>query len=206
MDNIKTAASTKWNEIKTTISGVVSNLKTDIESKWNTLKTNTLSVFDSIKNGVVNLFTNISTSIKSPINSIISLVENMVNKIIDGVNGAIDTLNNFSIDVPADVPVIGGKKWGFNISKLNSISIPRLADGAVIKPNQRFLAELGDQTKGVNIETPLSTMLDAFRGALAESGYGSGGDITIPVYIGSELIDEIIVDANNRDTYRNNGR
>ena len=49
-------------------------------------------------------------------------------------------------------------------------------------------------------------MLDAFRGALADGNYGSGGDITIPVYIGSELIDEIIVDANNRETYRNNGR
>ena len=89
---------------------------------------------------------------------------------------------------------------------MSNISIPRLANGAVIKPNQRFLAELGDQTSGINIETPLSTMLDAFRGALAEGGYGSGGDITIPVYIGGELLDEVVVNANNRDTYRNNGR
>ena len=49
-------------------------------------------------------------------------------------------------------------------------------------------------------------MLDAFRGALVESGYGSGGNITIPVYIGGELLDEVVVNANNRDTYRNNGR
>ena len=205
-DNIKTTASTKWEEIKSEISGIVKNLKTDIESKWGTLKTNTLSVFDSIKNGIVNLFTNIGTSIKNPINGIISLVESMVNKIIEGVNGAIDTLNKFNIDVPDGVPVIGGQNWGFSIEKISSITIPRLADGAVIKPNQRFLAELGDQTRGINIETPLSTMLDAFRGALVESGYGSGGNITIPVYIGGELLDEVVVNASNRDTYRNNGR
>ena len=130
----------------------------------------------------------------------------MVNKIIEGVNGAIDTLNKFNIDVPDGVPVIGGQNWGFSIEKISSITIPRLADGAVIKPNQRFLAELGDQTRGINIETPLSTMLDAFRGALVESGYGSGGNITIPVYIGGELLDEVVVNASNRDTYRNNGR
>lgn len=203
-ESIKTEASTKWDEIKTSISGVVSNLKTDIESKWTTLKTNTLNVFEGIKNGVVNLFTNISTAIKSPINSIISLVESMVNKIIDGVNGAIDTLNKFSIDVPDDVPVIGGKKWGFNISKLSSISIPRLANGAVIKPNQRFLAELGDQTRGINIETPLDTMLDAFRGALND--YNGTGDIIIPIYVNDELNSEEIIRRQDIARYRSNGK
>lgn len=203
-DNIKTSASTKWDEIKTSISGVVSNLKTDIESKWDTLKTNTVDKFEEIKNGVVNLFKNISTNIKSPINSIISLVESMVNKIIAGVNGAIDTLNKFSIDVPDDVPVIGGKKWGFNISKLSSISIPRLANGAVIKPNQRFLAELGDQTRGINIETPLDTMLDAFRGALND--YNGTGDIIIPIYVNDELNSEEIIRRQDIARYRSNGK
>ena len=203
-DNIKTSASTKWDEIKTSISGVVSNLKTDIESKWDTLKTNTLDKFEGIKNGVVDLFKNISTNIKSPINSIISLVESMVNKIIAGVNGAIDTLNKFSIDVPDDVPVIGGKKWGFNISELSSISIPRLANGAVIKPNQRFLAELGDQTRGINIETPLDTMLDAFRGALND--YNGTGDIIIPIYVNDELNSEEIIRRQDIARYRSNGK
>ena len=203
-DNIKTSASTKWNGIKTSISGVVSDLKTDIESKWTTLKTNTLNVFGGIKNGVVNLFTNISTAIRNPINSIISLVESMVNKIISGVNGAIDTLNKFNIDVPDDVPVIGGKKFGFNISKLSSISIPRLANGAVIKPNQRFLAELGDQTRGINIETPLDTMLDAFRGALND--YNGTGDIIIPIYVNDELNSEEIIRRQDIARYRSNGK
>ena len=203
-DTIKSNAGTKWEEIKSTISGVVDNLRTDIESKWDTLKTNTVSVFDGIKSGIVNAFTTISSSIKNPINSVISLVESMVNKIISGVNSAIDTLNNFSIEVPSGVPAIGGQKWGFNLSKLSSISIPRLANGAVIKPNQRFLAELGDQTKGVNIETPLDTMLDAFRGALSE--YNGTGDIVIPIYVNDELNSEEIIRRQDIARYRSNGK
>lgn len=45
-----------------------------------------------------------------------------------------------------------------------------LAKGAVIPPNREFLATLGDQKNGVNIETPLSTMVDAFKTALQENG------------------------------------
>lgn len=44
--------------------------------------------------------------------------------------------------------------------------IPKLADGAVIAPNKPFLAMLGDQTSGTNIETPLSTMKQAFDESL----------------------------------------
>ena len=41
--------------------------------------------------------------------------------------------------------------------------IPHLARGAVIPPNNRFLAVLGDQTSGTNIEAPLSTIQEAVR-------------------------------------------
>ena len=203
---ISTVISTVWNGISTAVSTVVTTIKNTVSTVFTTLSTNISTIFEGIKLSIVGVFDDIVTAIKTPINAIIGLVESMANAIIDGINLGIGALNNLSVDVPDWVPGIGGQKWGFDIPKLSKVSIPRLADGAVIKPNQRFLAELGDQTRGVNIETPLSTMLDAFRGALAEGGYGSGGDITIPVYIGSELIDEIIVDANNRDTYRNNGR
>ena len=41
-------------------------------------------------------------------------------------------------------------------------------------PNREFLAVLGDQKSGTNIETPLPTMVQAFKQALAESGYAQG--------------------------------
>lgn len=39
--------------------------------------------------------------------------------------------------------------------------IPELAKGAVIPPNARFMAVLGDQTHGVNVEAPLATIQEA---------------------------------------------
>lgn len=58
-------------------------------------------------------------------------------------------------------------------------SVPALARGAVIPPNREFLAVLGDQRSGTNIETPLATMVQAFRQALAESGYGGGSEAVL---------------------------
>lgn len=53
-------------------------------------------------------------------------------------------------------------------------NIPHLAQGAVIPPNKEFMAVLGDQTSGTNIETPLSTMLEAFRSVMEEYGGARG--------------------------------
>lgn len=50
---------------------------------------------------------------------------------------------------------------------------PALAQGAVIPPNNPYLAVVGDQKSGTNIETPLSTMVDAFKQALSEIGFGN---------------------------------
>ena len=81
-------------------------------------------------------------------NAIVSLLESAANFIVDG-------LNKLSFDVPSWVPAIGGSHFGLNISH---VSLPRLAKGAVIPPNQEFLAVLGDQTRGKNIETPESLL------------------------------------------------
>lgn len=57
--------------------------------------------------------------------------------------------------------------------------VPALANGAVIPPNSEFLAILGDQKSGTNIETPLATMVDAFKTAIVEMGVGGGGESVI---------------------------
>ena len=51
---------------------------------------------------------------------------------------------------------------------MSAFSFPELATGAVIPPNNKFLAVLGDQQSGYNIETPLATMVEAFRSVMDE--------------------------------------
>ena len=73
--------------------------------------------------------------------------------------------------------------------------IPALASGAVIPPNRKFLAVLGDQKSGTNIETPLATMVDAFKQAMAESG---GGATTVVIQLdGKEIARSTVKNINN---------
>lgn len=73
--------------------------------------------------------------------------------------------------------------------------IPALASGAVIPPNRKFLAVLGDQKSGTNIETPIATMVDAFKQAMAESG---GGATTVVIQLdGKEIARSTVKNINN---------
>lgn len=63
-------------------------------------------------------------------------------------------------------------------------NIPHLAKGAVISPNSEFLAVLGDQRAGTNIESPLSTIEQALDNVLSRRGEGSSINVEI-TYTGS---------------------
>ena len=101
------------------------------------------------------------------------------NLIIRGLNWLIEKINSISFDMPDWVPGVGGKSWGPNIPLVKEWQIPQLAQGAVIPPNREFLAVLGDQRSGTNIETPLATMVQAFKQALAESGYSGSSEAVL---------------------------
>ena len=78
---------------------------------------------------------------------------------------------------------------------ISRISAPALARGAVIPPNKEFLAVLGDQKSGTNIETPLATMVEAFKQAMAESG---GGITTVVIQLdGKEIARSTVKNINN---------
>ena len=107
-------------------------------------------------NGVVSIF-------KGCVNEIASNFERIIKNICSTVNYFIEGINKISVGGKSpNVPLIP-TDW----------SIPRLAQGAVIPPNKEFMATLGDQKSGTNIETPLQTMVDAFNMALSQNG-GSG--------------------------------
>lgn len=107
-------------------------------------------------------------------NTIVSIVESAINLIISAINWCINQINKIHVNVPDWVTELTGMTgFGFNIPNLNKVAIPRLATGAVIPPNSEFLAMLGDQRSGNNIEAPESLIRQIVR---EESG---GGDIII---------------------------
>ena len=132
-------------------------------------------------------------------NNIVAIIEAAINFIIDGINLLISALNTIHFEIPDWVPIIGGKSFGINIPLVSRVELPRLAEGAVIPPNREFMAVLGDQKSGTNIETPLETMVQAFKRAMNESG---GRSQTIILQLNGREFARAVYKANNEETQR----
>lgn len=127
-----------------------------------------------------------------------SISEGLKQKVKDGVNAAIDLFNRFIDWINDKLHLEWGSFSLFGVEIIPSGSfqlltlprIPRLAEGAVIPPNREFLAVLGDQKNGTNVEAPLETIVAAFRQAIAEMRQSGGGTppIELRVFLDSKEI------------------
>ena len=135
-------------------------------------------------------------------NLIVGTVEGAINFIIDGINLLVSALNKIHFEVPDWVPLVGGKSFGINITPVSRVSLPRLASGAVIPPNREFIAVLGDQKSGTNIETPLATMVQAFKQAMNETGGMGGRQITVVMQLDHRELGRAVYSLNNEETQR----
>lgn len=160
-----------WNGIKEIFSGIITFVTGVFTGNWRQAWEGVKMIFKGIFDALVGI-------VKAPLNMIIGLINGMLSGISAGVNFVIDKVNGMSFKVPDWVPAIGGKNFGFNLKKMSVGSIPYLAQGAVIPPNNEFLAMLGDQKHGTNIEAPLDTIVEAVREAF---GGGAGGEINVTV-------------------------
>ena len=162
--------------------------------------------FDGLQE-ITNSFANAGIALfEGAVNIIIDLINGMINGVVTGINVVINALNSISFDIPDWVPLVGGKHFGINLSPLTApqipkLSIPRLATGAVIPPNREFLAVLGDQSQGTNIEAPLETIKQAFREALAESG-GSGRQMNVVLQVGRRELARTVVELSREEQQR----
>ena len=117
---------------------------------------------------------------------LVGIVKTPINAIIGLINGVIRGINSISIDIPDWVPLFGGSHIGFSIP-----TIPLLAQGAVIPPNAPFMAVLGDQRNGTNIEAPLDTIKQAMREVMGEGG--GDGTYIIRLYLsGRQIYEEVL--------------
>lgn len=135
-------------------------------------------------------------------NLVIGTIEGGINFIIDGINLLLSALNKIHFEIPDGVPLVGGKTIGINIPPVSRVQLPRLASGAVIPPNREFMAVLGDQKSGTNIETPLSTMVQAFKQAMNETGGAGSRQMTVIFQLDRRELGRTIYQLNNEETQR----
>ena len=185
--NIKASAHQKWNAIWSTVSGFVERIKSAIVDK-----------FTSAKNTVVDVFNGMRDAIRSVLNNIISVVNGAISK-VNGVISAVESAFSFG---PWKVPTpFGSKTIGFKATFPRVPTVPYLAKGAVIPPRSEFLAVLGDQKQGNNIETPEALLRKIVREETAGRQAG-GGNYRFTAQINRRtLFDEMMKEAQmRRDT------
>ena len=196
MNNIKSGVTSAWNSIKSTVSSVLSSIGSAISSGFNTAKNNVTNALNAIKNtmsniwqGAVNIVSNAVSKLKSLVNFNWSLPKLKLPHI--SISG------HFSINPPS-VPhfsIEWYKKAMENGMILNSPTIFGAAGGNL----------LGGGEAGPEAVVGVDSLRSMIGEAVAAAG-GMGGDITIPVYIGQQRLDTIVVKAMQRTNYRSGGR
>lgn len=197
----------KWNKVKEFFSGLWEGMKNGAKNAWEGIK----KVFSTVATFFKNIFTNAWEGVKKVFSvggkifdgikdGILNGFKAIVNAIIGGINKVVSIpFNgiNWALKKIRDIEFLGISPFKDLIKTIDIPQIPKLATGAVIPPRSEFMAILGDQKRGVNIETPLDTMVEAFNKALDDRSNGSGDvvieNLTIINRIGNTDLSKTVV-------------
>lgn len=189
-NGIKNVAMTVWNAITTTISNVINGIKNTISNVLNTIKTVWSNIWNGIKNVVTSVWNGIWNIIKSVVNNILSGIEGFVNGVIRGINWVLSGISKVANAV--------GSLIGLNpISlQLSTISLPRLAKGAVLKvPTVAEMAEYPGASTNPEIVTPQNIMEETFDRVLARyQDNDNSQSIYLTVNVGNAKLGQILLD------------
>jgi len=141
------------------------------------------SFFEKVFNGVGNFF-------RGVVNGYISMFESFFNFVISGANKLIRALNRIRVSVPATA-FTPGFTIGVNLPTLDSISIPRLAEGGIVMPRPggvfANLAEAGKPEAVIPLDR-MGSMGSTTNNIEINVTAGVGSD---PVAVGREVVNAI---------------
>ncbi len=122
------------------------------------------------------------------------VAENAVKSVLESCAGI---AKRFELSAGIQSIAMGGL---LGVQKFPSISVPGLATGAVIPPNREFLAVLGDQKSGTNIEAPLDTIKQAVAEVLA--GQRGGNSYSVNATANGRVLFRLIIDEGKAEQMR----
>ncbi len=216
-----------WKTIKKVFGNVVGYFKGIFQNAWDCVKSvfsTVKSFFTGIIDGVKKIFSGfidfitgifsgnwkkawegVKKIFKGVWDVFYTIVKTPINLIIDGINflwkniyKAISSIVNTVGDVAAALGDLFGQDWHFKMPD-NPPTIPKLAKGAVIPPRSEFMAVLGDQKHGTNIETPENLLRQIMREELGKMNTSGGGTYEFTAQINRRtLFDEVIKEGKLR--------
>ena len=223
---IKNAVTTAWNNIKSAVSNAANAIKNAVSNAFNAMlngiKNVCGNIYGAVKSGfdkAINFVKNLASEAfhwgADFIGGIVNGIKSMIGKVGDAVSSVADKIRSFlHFSVPDEGPLtdyeswmpdfIGGLAKGIEKSRgmienaMNGVTSDLTITPRVMAAQGGYsgsAASNGDLISGIN--TALNTAL---------AGGGAAGDIVIPVYIGGDMIDEIVVTAQQRMNLRSGGR
>ena len=230
-NNLKTNTSTAWNNVKTTISNSVNNAKTNaistfenmksgISGKVNLIKSNVKSGFDNAVGHIKGLASQAFSWGSDMIMGIVNGIKSCISKVSGAVKDVADTIKSYlHFSVPDVGPLTDYESWmpdfiqgmakGIDDNKYRLIDAVQsmASDMKLTMPmSAPMLKNVGGYNAPVQTDTEGNNRLVNMLTQLVENLQYNTGDITIPIYLGNDLIDERIVSANDRRTLRSGGR
>ena len=148
-------------------------------------------------NGIKKFFKGIWNGIIGIVNGAVNLVIDILNALWSGLYYVLAQIINSVGSIVKGIGSLFGQDWGWSIPtqapQIPKLQIPRLATGAVIPPNSEFLAVLGDQRKGRNLEAPESLIRKIVR---EESGGGDNREVVAAINnLTNVLINKKLIDS-----------
>ena len=217
-DSIKEYVSDKWNALQDSVSGIADSISTYVNGKWDAIKYYTSGVWTQTKDYILGIWDSIKDGVSSKIQGMWDSVKNMFSGMWQTISNIIQRIKDcFSFEWR--LPKI--KLPHFKITgsfSLSPPSVPHLSiewyrkamnDAYILDSPTIFGAAggklLGGGEAGTEAIVGTDKLGSMIRDAVA-SVIGNGGTTVIPVYIGQERIEEIVVRANQSINYRSGGR
>ncbi len=179
-NSIKETATSAWDAAYQGASKAWESAKSGAATAWETVKTTwgqagnyfNSNVFQPLINAVQ---TGIE-KVKNVFSSMGTIIDNVVQKVKSGISdlqASLPSLQGVKDKISSAIGTISSKVSSVissaktlvtsGLASFSSLGLPQLASGAVIPPNREFVAVLGDQTSGYNIETPESLLRQVVR-------------------------------------------
>lgn len=229
VNGIRSTVTNVWNSICSVVSSAVNGLKTAVgnafTAMWNGIRSTVSGIYNSIKSGfdqAVGFITGLASSAwnwgADIVNGIANGIRAAVGNVVDAVRSIADKIAAFlHFSVPDEGPLHEYESWmpdfmaglarGIDRSRglvekavgglaADMVVIPKMGALEYAAANSSPAAGSADMVPGI-----VAGITEALRGLT-----GSGGDIVIPVYLGGALLDEVVVNAQNRMNLRSGGR
>ena len=174
-----------WDGIKQIFNGIITFVKGVFTGNWR-------QAWEGVRQIFAGVWNSFAAIVKAPINTIIAFINSFLYAIQTMQNSFANALNSMSISLPHWLEKLTGfSSVGFNVGYWSAPMVPYLAQGAVIPPNREFMAVLGDQKSGNNIEAPESLIRRIVR---EESGNGKGSTYNVTAQVNRRTLFDLVLE------------